>query len=130
MATWRLGHTPTSVATARRQAREQTARWGVPQETAFHTELSFSELVANAIRYGSPPLELRLTNDHTLTRRPSPGRGSGPDHPSAHAVVPLSVMGCRLSQPVAWRHAPRPPRHPPRPPAGTPPRPPSVTRPG
>ncbi|MEU6950495.1 ATP-binding protein [Streptomyces sp. NPDC046316] len=108
-ATWRLGHTPTSVATARRQAREQTARWAVPQETAFHTELSFSELVTNAIRYGSPPLKLRLINDHTLTRRPSSGRGSGPGHPSGWCSRPAQWDG--VSGEPAGHLAPMPRAH-------------------
>ncbi|MGW7548531.1 ATP-binding protein [Streptomyces sp. NPDC054770] len=36
-------------------------------EDAFNAELIVSELVTNALRYGRPPLELRLILDHTLT---------------------------------------------------------------
>ncbi|MCX5367139.1 ATP-binding protein [Streptomyces sp. NBC_00124] len=36
-------------------------------ETADDTQLIISELVTNAVRYGSPPIELRLIHDRTLT---------------------------------------------------------------
>ncbi|GDY72061.1 hypothetical protein SAV31267_015460 [Streptomyces avermitilis] len=36
-------------------------------ETAFNTQLIVSELVTNAVRYGSAPFELRLIHDRTLT---------------------------------------------------------------
>jgi hypothetical protein len=39
----------------------------VDDETAYATEVIVSELVTNAIRYGSPPLLLRLIKDRTLT---------------------------------------------------------------
>ncbi|XHM96182.1 SpoIIE family protein phosphatase [Peterkaempfera sp. SMS 1(5)a] len=67
VAAWQLEDTPASVATARHHARRQLATWDVEEETALSTELIVSELVTNAVRHGSPPLELRLINDRTLT---------------------------------------------------------------
>ncbi|MEU1601200.1 ATP-binding protein [Streptomyces sp. NPDC005708] len=37
------------------------------EETAYTTEMIVSELVTNAVRYGTPPLRLRLIKDRTLT---------------------------------------------------------------
>ena len=41
--------------------------WNVDDETTLNTQLIVSELVTNALRYGSPPIELRLIHDRTLT---------------------------------------------------------------
>ncbi|MDX2812755.1 SpoIIE family protein phosphatase [Streptomyces sp. PA03-5A] len=52
---------------ARAAARRQLAAWGVAEETAFTTELIVSEFVGNAVRYGTPPLRLRLVLEQMLT---------------------------------------------------------------
>ncbi|MFD4691081.1 SpoIIE family protein phosphatase [Streptomyces sp. NPDC058463] len=57
---------PSAVAIARAWARQQLADWSL-DELTFGTELIVSELATNAIRYGKPPLELRLINGPTLT---------------------------------------------------------------
>ncbi|MET7609024.1 SpoIIE family protein phosphatase [Streptomyces avermitilis] len=66
-AAWPLDPDPASVALARRRTRGQLAAWDVDDETAFNTQLIVSELVTNAVRYGSAPFELRLIHDRTLT---------------------------------------------------------------
>ncbi|WP_369268868.1 SpoIIE family protein phosphatase [Streptomyces sp. R11] len=66
-AAWSLAPEPTAVADARRRTRRQLAAWHVDEETAYHIQLIVSELVTNAIRYGRPPIELRLIHDRTLT---------------------------------------------------------------
>ncbi|CAM5335647.1 SpoIIE family protein phosphatase [Streptomyces chartreusis] len=66
-AAWLLDPDPAAVADARRRTRGQLAAWNVDDETAYDTQLIVSELVTNAVRYGSPPLELRLIHDRTLT---------------------------------------------------------------
>ncbi|MFC5219591.1 SpoIIE family protein phosphatase [Streptomyces coerulescens] len=66
-AAWPLDPDPAAVADARRRTRRQLAAWNVDDETAYDTQLIVSELVTNAIRYGNPPLELRLIHDRTLT---------------------------------------------------------------
>ncbi|MBG0857700.1 SpoIIE family protein phosphatase [Streptomyces spinoverrucosus] len=66
-ATWNVDHRPEAVRTARARARDQLTRWGVDDGTAHAAELVVSELVTNAIRYGAPPVRLRLIKDRTLT---------------------------------------------------------------
>ncbi|MEU6773095.1 SpoIIE family protein phosphatase [Streptomyces sp. NPDC046759] len=67
VAAWHLDHDPKAVATARAHARHQLIRWRVDEETAYTTEMIVSELVTNAVRYGTPPVRLRLIKDRTLT---------------------------------------------------------------
>lgn len=65
VATWDLPADPEMVAQARRLASDQLDEWGL-EETAFITELVVSELLTNAIRYGLPPIQLRLIHENTL----------------------------------------------------------------
>ncbi|MFJ1604544.1 SpoIIE family protein phosphatase [Streptomyces sp. NPDC088253] len=67
VASWHLDHHPQAVAAARTHAQHQLTHWGVDEETAYTTEMIVSELVTNAIRYGTPPVRLRLIKDCTLT---------------------------------------------------------------
>ncbi|WP_431948984.1 SpoIIE family protein phosphatase [Actinacidiphila sp. bgisy167] len=64
IATWQLPDDPAIVAQARRHATTQLTAWGL-EETSFTTELLVSELVTNAIRYGKPPIRLRLIHNNT-----------------------------------------------------------------
>ncbi|MFF8724981.1 SpoIIE family protein phosphatase [Streptomyces sp. NPDC015171] len=59
VASWELDNDPTVVALARRHVERQLAAWDLA-EAAFTTELMVSELVTNALRYGRPPIRLRL----------------------------------------------------------------------
>ncbi|MFF4347049.1 SpoIIE family protein phosphatase [Streptomyces sp. NPDC001530] len=65
VATWDVGADPAEVALARASVSEQLTTWGL-EELDFTTELVVSELVTNAIRYGRPPIQLRLIHDRTL----------------------------------------------------------------
>ncbi|MFE4672067.1 SpoIIE family protein phosphatase [Streptomyces sp. NPDC055817] len=67
LATWLLDHDTTAAATARGHTRRTLADWNVNEDTAYAAELIVSELVTNAIRYGTPPLQLRLIKNRTLT---------------------------------------------------------------
>ncbi|MEV6114740.1 SpoIIE family protein phosphatase [Streptomyces sp. NPDC052109] len=63
---WELESDPEDVSRARRLACDQLCAWGLA-EASFTTELMVSELVTNAIRYGRPPIRLRLIHqDSTL----------------------------------------------------------------
>ncbi|MEU3416627.1 SpoIIE family protein phosphatase [Streptomyces sp. NPDC006658] len=67
VATWDIPSDPALVAPIRKQVVEQLADWSL-SEASFTTELVVSELVTNAIRYGSHPIRLRLIHDaNTLT---------------------------------------------------------------
>ncbi|MEN1891390.1 SpoIIE family protein phosphatase [Streptomyces mirabilis] len=67
VAAWDLASDPAVVARARKHATEQLTAWGL-DDAAFITELTVSELVTNAIRYGRPPIQLRLIHEaSTLT---------------------------------------------------------------
>ncbi|MFF5857087.1 SpoIIE family protein phosphatase [Streptomyces sp. NPDC012751] len=78
VAHWELDKEPTVVSRARRYVDEQLSAWGL-DEAAFTTELMVSELVTNAIRYGRPPIRLRLIHhDATLICEIYDASGSTP----------------------------------------------------
>ncbi len=62
VATWDIPADPSLVAPVRKQVLERLSAWGL-LEASFTAELVVSELVTNAIRYGSPPIRLRLIHD-------------------------------------------------------------------
>jgi anti-sigma regulatory factor (Ser/Thr protein kinase) len=64
VAVWDLESDPSVVSEARRNTIEQLEAWGL-EEASFVTELLVSELVTNAIRYGHPPVQLRLIHQDT-----------------------------------------------------------------
>ncbi|WP_333776801.1 ATP-binding SpoIIE family protein phosphatase [Streptomyces sp. IBSBF 3136] len=68
---------PAAVAGARVHAAERLAAWGL-EEPAFATELMVSELVTNAVRYGSSPIRLRMILQDTLTLEVSDGNSTAP----------------------------------------------------
>ncbi|MGW1640362.1 SpoIIE family protein phosphatase [Streptomyces lavendulae] len=65
IAAWDLDADPALVGRVRAAAMEQLDRWGL-EESSFATELLLSELVTNAVRYGSAPIRVRLILDRTL----------------------------------------------------------------
>ncbi|GAA2478189.1 SpoIIE family protein phosphatase [Actinocorallia cavernae] len=84
VATWDVPAHPAQVAVVRQAAGEQLAAWGL-EETAFVTELVVSELVTNAIRYGEPPIQLRLIRDRALICEVSDASSTSPHLRRAHA---------------------------------------------
>ncbi|MGI5144509.1 SpoIIE family protein phosphatase [Streptomyces sp. CA-106110] len=64
VASWDLPPDPAVVAPARQHATDQLTTWGLTR-AAFITELVVSELVTNAIRYGKPPIQLRMIHHNT-----------------------------------------------------------------
>ncbi|MFE4551832.1 ATP-binding protein [Streptomyces sp. NPDC056785] len=77
VATWDLPSDPSVVASARQMASEQLTKWKL-DDTGFVTELVISELVTNAIRYGLPPIQLRLIHDETLICEVSDASSTAP----------------------------------------------------
>jgi len=76
-----FGETPlvrlNRVTEARKTASRRLAEWGLT-ELSFTTELVVSELVTNAIRYGEPPIRLRLIRDTSLICEVSDASNTAP----------------------------------------------------
>jgi serine phosphatase RsbU (regulator of sigma subunit)/anti-sigma regulatory factor (Ser/Thr protein kinase) len=77
VATWDLPCDPEAVADARAQVRALLDAWRL-HDAAFTAELVVSELVTNAIRYGQPPIQLRLIRQAALICEVSDGSGTAP----------------------------------------------------
>lgn len=76
-AAWDLAGDLAEVAHARDLASSRLERWDLA-ELAFTTELVISELVTNAIRYGSAPVQLRLIREDTLICEVSDASNTAP----------------------------------------------------
>ncbi|MFB7588709.1 SpoIIE family protein phosphatase [Streptomyces sp. NPDC056169] len=63
--TWELPADPAAVADARHAVDRCLDRWGTPVDP-FTVELVVSELVTNAVRYGTSPITLRLIREPRL----------------------------------------------------------------
>ncbi|MDH6708774.1 serine phosphatase RsbU (regulator of sigma subunit)/PAS domain-containing protein/anti-sigma regulatory factor (Ser/Thr protein kinase) [Kitasatospora sp. MAA19] len=68
---------PASVADARAWSTAKLDEWGLA-DLAFGTELVLSELVTNAIRYGLPPVRVRLLRDRSLICEVADGSNTSP----------------------------------------------------
>ncbi|MGR6970459.1 SpoIIE family protein phosphatase [Streptomyces cynarae] len=77
VVTWDIPADPEHVARARTLTTEQLDAWQL-EESSFVTELVVSELVTNAIRYGTPPIQLRLIRDTSLICEVSDGSNTAP----------------------------------------------------
>ncbi|MFE3165431.1 SpoIIE family protein phosphatase [Streptomyces sp. NPDC059224] len=83
VATWDIPADPVAVAQARMGAAAQLDAWEL-NDAGFVTELVVSELVTNAIRYGQPPIQLRLIYDGDLICEVSDASGTAPHMRRAH----------------------------------------------
>ncbi|MFI1510311.1 SpoIIE family protein phosphatase [Streptomyces sp. NPDC020597] len=77
VADWDIEPDTEQVPRARKFAVDQVDAWGL-DEAAFVTELVVSELVTNAIRYGEPPIRLRLIRDTSLICEVSDASNTAP----------------------------------------------------
>ncbi|MEV5952493.1 SpoIIE family protein phosphatase [Streptomyces sp. NPDC051987] len=77
VAVWDVEADASAVARIRSDAVRALDQWGL-EEAAFVTELLVSELVTNAIRYGDPPIQLRLINDRVLICEVSDSSSTAP----------------------------------------------------
>ncbi|GAA2402236.1 SpoIIE family protein phosphatase [Actinomadura vinacea] len=84
VAAWDVPPDPAQVATARQNATARLSEWGL-DEAGFVTELIVSELITNAIRYGEPPIRLRLIRDRALICEVSDASSTSPHLRRAHA---------------------------------------------
>ncbi|GAB7059061.1 hypothetical protein JCM12681A_07710 [Streptomyces mexicanus] len=65
VAEWDVPPEPAAVGEVRASVSRCLAAWGL-EELTFTTELILSELVTNAIRYGSAPIRVRVLRDRAL----------------------------------------------------------------
>ncbi|WP_345036410.1 SpoIIE family protein phosphatase [Streptomyces sannanensis] len=77
VAEWAIPSDPAAVAPTRAECVLRLSDWGL-EEIAFATELILSELITNAIRYGTQPITVRLLYDRTLTCEVSDGSSTSP----------------------------------------------------
>ncbi|MDX3247146.1 SpoIIE family protein phosphatase [Streptomyces sp. ME18-1-4] len=77
VAEWDVPVDPAAVGEVRAAVVRQLARWDL-DDLSFTTELILSELVTNAIRYGSAPVRVRLLRDRTLICEVSDGSSTSP----------------------------------------------------
>ncbi|MFI8836470.1 SpoIIE family protein phosphatase [Streptomyces afghaniensis] len=84
VAAWDVDADPAAVARARSSAIRQLSSWGLG-DLDFITELVVSELVTNAVRYGRPPIRLRLIRDRSLLCEVSDAGSTTPHLRRAHA---------------------------------------------
>ncbi|MDN3270271.1 SpoIIE family protein phosphatase [Streptomyces sp. MA15] len=75
---------PGAVQAVRQWAVDLLSAWEL-DDVAFVTELVVSELVTNAIRYGEPPIRLRLIRDRTLICEVTDASPTSPHLRRAHA---------------------------------------------
>ncbi|MGW7048341.1 SpoIIE family protein phosphatase [Streptomyces avermitilis] len=77
VAEWDVPSDPAVVPSVRARCREKLREWGL-EESEFTTELILSELVTNAIRYGSPPVTVRLLYGRCLSCEVSDASSTSP----------------------------------------------------
>ncbi|GGN05991.1 SpoIIE family protein phosphatase [Streptomyces fuscichromogenes] len=77
VARWDLPVDPAAVSGLRSAVTGQLVDWGL-EELAFATELAVSELATNAIRYGGPPIQVRLLRDRALVCEVTDGSSTSP----------------------------------------------------
>ncbi|KOU95333.1 SpoIIE family protein phosphatase [Streptomyces sp. XY533] len=106
---WDLTSDPSNVSQARRQTTDQLTEWGL-EEASFVTELLVSELVTNAIRYGEPPIQLRLIHEKdTLICEVSDASSTAPHMRRARTFDEGGrglLLVAQLAQRWGTRHAP------------------------
>ncbi|MGW1000076.1 SpoIIE family protein phosphatase [Streptomyces sp. NPDC002520] len=77
VADWDVRCDPASVSGMRVAVSAQLDEWGL-SELGFGMELVLSELLTNAVRYGSEPIHVRLIHDRTLICEVSDGSSTSP----------------------------------------------------
>ncbi|MFD9002399.1 SpoIIE family protein phosphatase [Streptomyces sp. NPDC059582] len=77
VADWGVPRDPAAVAVMRDAVSETLDAWGFG-ECGFSVELVLSELITNAIRYGSDPIRVRLIRDRSLICEVADGSSTSP----------------------------------------------------
>ncbi|MGW1562513.1 SpoIIE family protein phosphatase [Streptomyces sp. NPDC002144] len=108
VADWDVEPDFAQVPRVRKIAIDQVDAWGL-EEAAFITELVVSELVTNAIRYGEPPIRLRLIRDTALICEVSDCSNTAPHLRRARAFDEGGrglLLVAQLTQGWGTRHTP------------------------
>ncbi|GAB2713653.1 SpoIIE family protein phosphatase [Streptomyces bullii] len=77
VAAWDVPFDAMAVSRVRTDVNHRLDGWGL-QEVSFTTELILSELLTNAIRYGAPPVRVRMLLGRTLVCEVSDGSNTSP----------------------------------------------------
>ncbi|RST13266.1 GAF domain-containing protein [Streptomyces sp. WAC05374] len=77
VADWDVPPDPSAVARVRAACGRQLEEWGL-DDLGFTTELMLSELITNAIRYGSEPIHVRMLYERCLICEVSDGSSTSP----------------------------------------------------
>ncbi|MFF7441673.1 SpoIIE family protein phosphatase [Streptomyces sp. NPDC008122] len=85
IAEWDVRPDPAAVSPVRNACARRLADWGL-EDIAFTTELILSELMTNAIRYGTEPIRVRLLYDRSLICEVSDGSSTSPHLRRAEAT--------------------------------------------
>ncbi|MFF6995863.1 SpoIIE family protein phosphatase [Streptomyces sp. NPDC008313] len=100
-ARWDVPSDPRAVAGVRGECARRLRAWGL-EETGFTLELVLSELLTNAIRYGTEPIGVRLLYDETLTCEVSDAGSTSP-HVRRAAITDEGGRGLFLVSQYAQR---------------------------
>ncbi|MCX5610905.1 MULTISPECIES: SpoIIE family protein phosphatase/ATP-binding protein [unclassified Streptomyces] len=85
IAEWDVPPDPAAVSPLRAACARRLADWGL-EDIVFTTELILSELITNAIRYGTEPIRVRLLYDRSLVCEVSDGSSTSPHVRRAEAT--------------------------------------------
>jgi anti-sigma regulatory factor (Ser/Thr protein kinase) len=77
VAAWDVPVDAMAVSGVRTEVSRRLGEWGL-EDLSFTTELILSELLTNAIRYGAPPVRVRLLFGRTLVLEVSDGSNTSP----------------------------------------------------
>ncbi|CDR16287.1 SpoIIE family protein phosphatase [Streptomyces iranensis] len=77
VAEWEVPSDPAAVAPLRAACARRLRAWGL-EDSVCTAELIISELITNALRYGAPPMRIRLLRDRSLICEVSDGSSTAP----------------------------------------------------
>ncbi|CAL9335202.1 hypothetical protein SUDANB105_00156 [Streptomyces sp. enrichment culture] len=77
VASWDVPFDVMAVSQVRTEVSRRLDDWGL-EESSFTTELILSELLTNAVRYGAPPVHVRMLLGRTLVLEVSDGSNTSP----------------------------------------------------
>ncbi|OIK23059.1 histidine kinase [Streptomyces malaysiense] len=101
VAEWEVPRDPAAVGPVRAECAATLETWGLG-DVGYTAELILSELITNAVRYGSPPIRVRLLHDRGLICEVADGSSTAP-HPRRAAATDEGGRGLFLVAQLASR---------------------------